>query len=70
MIMGVEQAMCLMTVGCIFEILFVDRGNLIVVGRGAELEVRVVTIKARCTHRDDFVGHEHVRLTSAIDINV
>ena len=67
MIMGVEQTMCLVAVGGILEVLFVDRGDLFVVGCGAELEVRVVTIEAACTHRDDFVGHEHVRLTSAID---
>ena len=67
MIVGVEQAMCLVTIGCIFEILFVDRGNLFVVLSSTELEVRVVTIEAGGTHRDDFVGHEHVRLTSAID---
>ena len=39
MIMGVEQAMCLVAVGGILEVLFVDRGNLFVVGGGAEFEV-------------------------------
>lgn len=67
MIMCVKQTMCFVTVGRIFEILFVDRGNLFVVGRGAELEVRVVAIETAGAHRDDFVGHEHVGLASAID---
>ena len=67
MIMGVKQTMRFVAIGCIFEILFVDRGNLFVVGRGAELEVRVVTIEAGRTHRDDLVGHKHVGLASAVD---
>jgi len=65
--MGVEQAMCLVAVGGILEVLFVDCSNLFVVGSGTDFEVRVVTVEAARTHRDDFVGHEHVGLASAID---
>ena len=46
---------------------FIDRGDLIVVLSGTELEARVVAIEAAGAHRDDFVGHEHVRLAGAID---
>ena len=65
--MGVEQTVCLVAVGGILEVLFVDRGNLFVVGGGAQFEVCIVTIEAAGAHRDDFVGYEHVRLASAID---
>ena len=37
--MGVEQTVCLVAVGGILEVLFVDRGNLFVVGGGAEFEM-------------------------------
>ena len=37
--MGVEQAMCLVTIGSILEVLFVDRGNLIVGDGGAQFEM-------------------------------
>ena len=65
--MGVEQTVCLVTIGCVFEVLFVDRGDLFVVLSGTELEVRVMAIETAGAHRDDFVGHEHVRLAGAID---
>ena len=65
--MGVEQTVCLVAVGGIFEVLFVDCGNLFVVGGGAQFEVCIVTIEAPGAHRDDFVGHEHVGLAGAID---
>ena len=37
--MGVEQTVCLVAVGGILEVLFVDRSNLFVVGCGAEFEM-------------------------------
>ena len=37
--MGVEQTVCLVAVGGILEVLFVDRGNLFVVGGGAQFEM-------------------------------
>ncbi len=67
MIMGVEEAMSLVAVGRIFEILLVNRGNLLVIGRSADFEAAVVTIEARRTHRNDFVGLERMGLTCAID---
>ena len=65
--MGVEQTMCFVTVGGILKVQFVDRGDLIDVLIGTQLEACVVTIEAGGTHRDDFVGHEHVGLTRAIE---
>ena len=62
-----EQTVCLVAVGGILEVLFVDRGNLFVVLSGTELEACIVTIEAAGAHRDDFVGHEHVGLAGAID---
>ena len=54
-----EQTVCLVAVGGILEVLFVDRGNLFVVGGGTQFEACVVTIEAAGAHRDDFVRHEH-----------
>ena len=65
--MGVEQTVCLVTVGGILEVLFVDRGNLFVVLSGTDLEVRVVAVQAARAHRDDLVGLERMRLAGAID---
>ena len=65
--MGVEQTVCLVAVRGILEVLFIECGDLFVVLSGTELEVRIVTIEAARAHRDDFVGHEHVGLTGAID---
>ena len=39
--MGVEQTVCLVAVGGILEVLFVDRSNLFVVGCGAEFEMPI-----------------------------
>ena len=41
--MGVEQTVCLVAVGGILKVLFVDRSNLFVVGGGAEFEVCEIT---------------------------
>ena len=41
--MGVEQTVCLVTVGGILEVLFVDCGNLFVVGCGAQFEACEIT---------------------------
>ena len=67
MIMGVEQTVCLVAVGGIFEVLFVDCSNLFVVGSGTHLEARVVTVEATGTHRNDFIGLKRKGLTSTID---
>ena len=65
--MGVEQTVCLVAVGGIFEVLFVDCSNLFVVLSGTHLEARVVTIETAGTHRDDFIGLKRKGLTSTID---
>ena len=59
--------MSLVAIGGTFEVLFVDFGNELVVGRGADLEIAVVTIEAGGAHRDNFVGIEGVGLASAVD---
>ena len=65
--MGVEQTVCLVAVGGILEVLFIECGDLFIVLSGTELEACVVTIEAAGAHRDDFVRHEHVGLAGAID---